>query len=64
MVDDEPCEGGAHCCCCGPGEACCDCGRIMPDQAALDELKRRYPQGDSGYPCPDCGSLDHFECDR
>lgn len=19
-----------HCCCCGPGEPCCDCGKIMP----------------------------------
>ncbi|MET0373965.1 MAG: hypothetical protein ABW128_06870 [Rhizorhabdus sp.] len=25
-----PCEGGAHCCCCGSGEPCCDCGEIMP----------------------------------
>ena len=27
---DDPCEGGQHCCCCGPGEACCDCGMVMP----------------------------------
>ncbi len=26
---DDVCEGGIHCCC-GLGEACCDCGLIMP----------------------------------
>lgn len=29
---------------------------------ALAELKRRYPGSDSP-PCPDCGSMKHFECD-
>lgn len=29
-LDDDVCEGGIHCCCCGPGEPCCDCGQIMP----------------------------------
>jgi hypothetical protein len=23
---DGPCPNGSHCCCCGPGEPCCDCG--------------------------------------
>lgn len=29
---------------------------------ALQELKRRYPEPEGGYPCPACGSMDHFEC--
>jgi hypothetical protein len=29
----EPCVG-EHCCCCGPGDTCCDCGEIMPDWEA------------------------------
>lgn len=38
--DDEPCAGGAHCCCCGPGEPCCDCGEVMPAPADVDALLR------------------------
>jgi hypothetical protein len=26
--DDSPCP--PHCCCCGPGDPCCDCGRVIP----------------------------------
>lgn len=31
---------------------------------ALDELKRRRPEADwrTDPPCPDCGSMEHFEC--
>lgn len=30
----------------------------------MGELKRRYPDRDwrTDPPCPDCGSMDHFEC--
>jgi len=31
--DDNPCPNGAHCCCCGPGKSCCDCGEIIPPDA-------------------------------
>ena len=37
QVNEEPCEGGAHCCCCGPGEPCCDCGQLMPSRACVGE---------------------------
>jgi hypothetical protein len=36
MDDDDPCANGVHCCCCGPGDVCCDCGETMPDD---------YPDG-------------------
>lgn len=35
--DVDPCADGAHCCCCGPGEACCDCGKIMPAERTTTE---------------------------
>jgi hypothetical protein len=33
----EPCEGGAHCCCCVPGQPCCDCGEIIRSRACMGE---------------------------
>lgn len=27
----------------------------------MEELKRHYG-GDTNPPCPDCGSMEHFEC--
>lgn len=36
----EVCEDGGHCCCCGPGDPCCDCGQIMPDREELPALRR------------------------
>lgn len=31
--EDDPCPNGTHCCCCGPGEPCCDCGKIIAEPA-------------------------------
>lgn len=34
MMNDgaDPCDNGTHCCCCGAGETCCDCGKVLgPD---------------------------------
>lgn len=31
-----------HCCCCGPGDVCCDCGevrRLTPEQAWQDLIE-------------------------
>lgn len=33
---EDPCSVGGHCCCCGPGEACCDCGEVMPQYPTDD----------------------------
>ena len=35
--EDDPCPNGSHCCCCGPGEPCCDCGQVMPSKACVGE---------------------------
>lgn len=54
MSDSETADDGTpcppHCCCCGPGEPCCDCGEIMPDPttsagiaAALVDLDVELP---------------------
>lgn len=38
--DDGSCENDEHCCCCSPGERCCDCGHIMSDPPEVDALRR------------------------
>lgn len=41
---DDDCPDGAHCCCCGAGDVCCDCGAIMPDREELPALRNALRQ--------------------
>lgn len=52
-IVDDPCPDGGHCCCCGPGEPCCDCGAVMPADALPDGLIMR--DGSAHAKCGVCG---------